>query len=264
MMLFSVSNDHFYKLNFPSIVAVAVIIPVGYSQFFERHYTTVSANDVNADYIFSANFSKYTETSPYYNPNFRYMNTTTIIDRGTANQSELLSNVTLSEWYVIGCKFYCAVYKMNVTGNFSRNVLPGGMNIETEGMNLSPRLGSHFNYNTISYNTSIKSYSTVRGSLYSLVFSHGFLLECYGGNFTNLVTFEFLNTTSNNSISSERFQFQATLGVRFEIPAVSIYTHPFNFIANTTLTGYSEPVYNTIGVEYVDNSTAKIMVPGNG
>ena len=239
------------------IVAVSVIIPVGYSQFFERHYTTVSASNVNADYIFSANFSKYTETSPYYNPNFRYMNTTTFIDRGTANQSELSSNVTLSEVFFADDVCYFVTYIMNVTGNFSRNVLPGGMNIETEGLNISPRLEARFTYNMERDDTSVKSYSTVHGSLYNLLFSHGFLIEGYVGNFTSLVSFKFLNTTSNNSLSSERFQFESTLGVVFAIPAYSIYIPPFSFIANTTLTGYSEPVYNNIGVEYVDNSTGR-------
>lgn len=246
------------------IVAVAVILPVGYFQFFEKHYTTVSASNVNADYIFSANFSKYTSTDPSYNPNFRYMDTTTTIDRGTANQSELSSNVTLGEVFFADDVCYNVAYLMKVTGNFSRNVLPSGMNIETEGLNISSKTEAQFSYNSYNTynlfggdnnNTSIKSYSTVHGFLIGRIVSYGCLLESYAGDFTNLVSYKFLNTTLNSSSSSERFQFQATLLVAFQIPASSIYIPPFNFIENTTLTGYSQPVYNTIGVKYVDNST---------
>jgi len=237
------------------IIAFAIIVPLGFFDLFDHSYI-IKADSVNSygNYMLSANFTAHSSTSTYDNPNYIKFDTTTYVDRGTANQSTLSLNNLVMEYRDDFLYTICGI--TTLSGNFSFNVSPRSMYF-VMGVENFTSVNNKFTLGTqveligpgcIEFpqnNTTIDSRLAIDGTLH----------ECKFDNFTNNISVSLDNSDKNLHNAGGRYYFSLMLGVHLNIYPNTAVPKPFNFFVNVSLPGYTVPIYNSVDTRIVDNVT---------
>ncbi len=229
---------------FAVLAAVIVAVPILFYTIMGSDADTgiaVTSSNTVTNVTFAVNFSKYTDTSIYFNPNYENNSSITYVDQSGSNRSTLKMISTAFEFADPINGYYAFEINFTVIGNFSSHIMPGGLTLAIIGSNYTKN-NSYFN--EVRSGGIPKEDNNATGP--------GFISIYYApyGAFTNITHVKLFRENSNASSFRYHFAFQEYVDVN--ICPYSIHPTPFNVSIQAALSGYSSNVFDQMNFHVVD------------
>ena len=228
---------HKILVMFSVIAAIIIAAPISLYEFsYHSSGISVKSSNTVTNLTFAVNFTKYTDTSTQFNPNYENFSSVTMIDQNGSNSSALEIEGYIFEDFVSSQGFYILGLNFSVTGSISSYILPSGLVLTFTGTNYSKN-NSFANQIGPNYCNNINA--TDHGSV-----------SCTYGTFVNRTLVELTGVRNNTSYYRYHFVFPE----RFAIQIHPYYIHPtpFNISVQASLSGYSSQVFDQVNFHIED------------
>jgi hypothetical protein len=224
---------------FAVIAAIIIVAPISFYEF-SSHSSGISVKSSNTvtNLTFAVNFTKYTDTSTQFNPNYENFSSVTMIDPNGSNSSTLEIKGYIFEYFAASRGYYTLGLNFSVTGNISSSIPPSGLLLTFEGSNYSK---DNLFVNQLGDGIINNINST----------DHDSVNTCYGPfeNHTSVQLIEVRNVTTQY-----RYHFVFSDGLGIDIHPYYIHPAPFNVSIQASLSGYSSQVLDQLNFHVEDVS----------
>ena len=226
---------------FAVIAAIIIAAPISLYEF-SSHSSGISVKSSNTvtNLTFAVNFTKYTETSIQFNPNYENFTSETILDKGGLNQSILETSGIIREYYSQGGGSF-VLLNFNVSGSFSPNIAPSKLLISLED-------SVHASGNPSLYDL---LYGGGWGGMNNVTISGWGVGSSGSFNRTEAVTLDNVTNASAQS-SALRYHFLFGETVIIEIRSPISFPFPLNISIHPYLQGYLTPVFDQLNFHVED------------
>lgn len=230
---------------FSVLAAVIVAVPISFYTIMgsdaDPGIAVTSSNTVT-NVTFAVNFSKYTDTSCYFNPNFEKNSSITYVDQSGSNRSTLEMISTAFEFADQTNNHYGFTINFTVIGNFSSHIMPGGLTLTI--------IGSNYSKNNFLYWNLVSPESFPQEDINATAPGVPSIYCVHYGSFTNITHVKLSRENSNASSFRYHFAFQESVIVN--IYPYSVPPSPFNVSIQAALSGYSSSVFDQMNFHVVD------------
>ena len=232
---------HKILVMFSVIAAIIIAAPISLYEFsYHSSGISVKSSNTVTNLTFAVNFTKYTETSIQFNPNYENFTSQTILDKGERNQSILETSGIIREYYSQGGGSFVLLC-FNVTGSFAPNIAPSRLLISLEDS--VPASGNPSLYNLL--------YGGGWGGKNNVTI-FGWGVGSNGSfNRTEAVTLDNVTNASAHS-SALRYHFLFGETIIIEIRSPISFPFPLNISIHSYLQSYLTPVFDQVNFHIED------------
>ena len=235
-------------IMFAVIAAIIIVAPISLYEF-SSHSSGISVKSSNTvtNLTFAVNFTKYTDTSKQFNPNYENFTSETILDKGGLNQSILETSGIIQEFYGQGGGSF-VLLNFNVSGSFTPNIAPSSLSLSLDD---SARTSGNESFYQLLYggHRGAKNNATITG-VGDNIPGVGYI--SYGVfNHTQNVILDNVTKDSTQSFG-QRYHFFFGEQLIIQIWSTNVFPFPFNITIQASLSGYSSQVFDQVNFHVED------------
>ena len=237
-------------IMFAVIAAIIIVAPISLYEF-SSHSSGISVKSSNTvtNLTFAVNFTKYTDTSKQFNPNYENFTSETILDKGGLNQSILETSGIIQEFYGQGGGSF-VLLNFNVSGSFTPNIAPSSLSLSLDD---SARTPGNESFYQLLYggHRGAENNATITGAGDNIP---GVGYISYGVfNHTQNVILDNVTKDSTQSFG-QRYHFFFGEQLIVQIWSTNVFPFPFNITIQASLPGYLSQVFDHVNFHVEDVS----------
>jgi hypothetical protein len=219
---------------FAVIAAIVIVAPISVYELTRTNPgINVTSSNTVTNVTFAVNFTRYTDSSIQFNPNYLNFSSVTVIDKNTLNLSTLEIDGMAFEFYSESTGWYFVSFNFSVNGNISPSIPPSSLLLTIQGSNYSnDNLFSNTFLPYAAVNTTCPQAST------------------YYGPFVVHSTLALKEDSNLSSHYPYHFVFSDVLVI--QIHPYYIHPTPFNVTIQAALPGYSTQVFDQVNFHVED------------